>query len=104
MKRELDFIRQQQGFTNDYGNKIINAWKNGTNSSSVTYPNSTILSDYVIPSTTLSQQLKIVARLVKGGLKTRIFVVSIGNFDTHFNQGKENGWHHLLLKDLSDAI
>jgi len=104
MKRELDFIRQQQGFTNDYGNKIINAWKNGTNSSSVTYPNSTIPSDYVIPSTTLSQQLKIVARLVKGGLKTRIFVVSIGNFDTHFNQGKENGWHHLLLKDLSDAI
>ncbi len=49
-----------------------------------------------------------VARLIKGGLKTRIFVVSMGNFDNHLNQvgqtGGHIGWHSWLLKDLSEAI
>jgi hypothetical protein len=29
----------------------------------------------------LAEQLKIVAKLVKGGLKTRLYMVSIGGFD-----------------------
>jgi hypothetical protein len=33
----------------------------------------------------LSNQLKIVARLIAGGLKTRIYLVSLGGFDTHSN-------------------
>jgi len=31
----------------------------------------------------LADQLKIVARLIKGGLKTRVYMVSLGGFDTH---------------------
>jgi len=42
----------------------------------------------------LAAQLKIVARLVKGGLKTRIYMVSIGGFDTHSNQGQYDGRNH----------
>lgn len=105
MKEELAFLRTEQGYTNDYGRKIINAWQSG-NSTAVTYPSSVVVTPNSRnqPQTTLGQQLKIVARLLRGGLKTRIFVVNIGNFDTHDNQGGETGIHAWLLKDLSSAI
>jgi uncharacterized protein (DUF1501 family) len=56
----------------------------------------------------LADQLKIVARLVKGGLKTRVFMVSFGGFDTHsvqVNAADHNtGQHATLLGRVSDAI
>jgi uncharacterized protein (DUF1501 family) len=57
---------------------------------------------------TLADQLKIVARLVKGGLKTRVYMVSLGGFDTHASQTNTTdpltGVHANLLKLTSDAI
>src|SRR5437868_2115566 len=57
---------------------------------------------------TLADQLKIVARLVKGGLQTRVYMVSYGSFDTHSleaNAGDTtNGNHANLLKNVSNAI
>lgn len=56
----------------------------------------------------LAEQLKIVARLVKGGLKTRIYMVSTGGFDTHSAQTTVSdttvGNHANLLGRVSDAI
>lgn len=56
----------------------------------------------------LADQLKIVARLVKGGLKTRLYMVSYGGFDTHSLQvnptDTTTGAHANLLKNVSDAI
>lgn len=56
----------------------------------------------------LADQLKIVARLVKGGLKTKIYMVSYGGFDTHSLQttttDPTTGAHANLLKNVSDAI
>ena len=56
----------------------------------------------------LADQLKIVARLVKGGLKTRLYMVSYGGFDTHSLQVNPAdttiGSHANLLKNISDAI
>jgi uncharacterized protein (DUF1501 family) len=56
----------------------------------------------------LSDQLKIVARLIAGGLKTQVYVVSLGGWDTHADQTEEgspeNGRHRTLLSKLSDAI
>ncbi len=56
----------------------------------------------------LAEQLKIVARLVKGGLKTRIYMVSTGGFDTHSAQTTASdtsvGHHANLLGEVSDAI
>ncbi|MEM6805384.1 MAG: DUF1501 domain-containing protein, partial [Bacteroidota bacterium] len=56
----------------------------------------------------LAQQLSVVARLISGGLKTRIYVVSQGGYDTHGNQvlgsDPHKGHHANLLLSLSQAI
>jgi uncharacterized protein (DUF1501 family) len=56
----------------------------------------------------LAQQLRIVARLVKGGLKTRVYMVSTGGFDTHSGQvntlDTTTGAHAQLMRRVSDAI
>lgn len=56
---------------------------------------------------TLADQLKIVARLIKGGLKTRVYMVSTGGFDTHSaqtNTDTTTGNHATLMQRLSDAV
>ena len=95
---ELTFLRNQQAFANQYANRIVAAWNGGTN-----------LATYATTSTSsIAQQLKIVARLIKGGLKTKIYWVSLGSFDTHANQvvasDKTTGTHATMLASLSDAI
>lgn len=56
----------------------------------------------------LAAQLQIVARMVAGGLKTRVYVVSLGGFDTHAAQTLEgeptNGSHAVLLGYVSAAM
>lgn len=56
----------------------------------------------------LSEKLKNVARLISGGLQTKIYIVQLGGFDTHDNQvvdsDTETGTHGALLQELSDAI
>lgn len=56
----------------------------------------------------LAAQLKAVARLVAGGLKTKIYMVGMGGFDTHAGQvnggNPLTGSHSALLKQVSEAI
>lgn len=56
----------------------------------------------------LAEQLKIVARLIAGGLKTRVYVVQQKGYDTHSGQTVEGapttGDHATLLQQLSDAL
>jgi len=56
----------------------------------------------------LSEQLKIVARLISGGLQTKVYVVNIGGFDTHagqtVNTDTSKGKHAQLLENLSQSI
>ncbi|MBC7902736.1 MAG: DUF1501 domain-containing protein [Gemmatimonadaceae bacterium] len=56
----------------------------------------------------LAAQLKVVARLIKGGLKTRVYMVSTGGFDTHSAQTDTAdttiGNHANLLARVSNAI
>ncbi|MEM1220447.1 MAG: DUF1501 domain-containing protein, partial [Bacteroidota bacterium] len=56
----------------------------------------------------LAQQLKNIALLISGGLKTKIYVANLGGFDTHANQVEEgdpsSGIHSELLRYLSDAM
>jgi uncharacterized protein (DUF1501 family) len=53
------------------------------------------------PASQLAHALKLVGRLIAGGLPTRIFYVSQGGYDTHVNQ---SGAHERLLRDLGDAV
>ncbi len=56
----------------------------------------------------LAQQLKIVARLIAGGLQTSLYMVRLGSFDTHNAQvdpaDHSNGVHASLLSKLSSAV
>ena len=93
---ELTYIRTVARQTQQYADVIKTAALKVTSQS--IYPTNNPLAD----------QLKIVARLVKGGLKTRVYMVSIGGFDTHstqVNQGDTvTGAHATLLQRVSDAI
>jgi hypothetical protein len=59
-------------------------------------------------SNSLADKLKIVARLIGGGLKTPVYMVNMGGFDTHSDQveadEKENGQHAVLLKNFSQSV
>ena len=53
------------------------------------------------PQSQLGNALKLVGKLIGGGLPTRVFYVSQGGYDTHTNQA---GAHDRLLKDLGDSV
>ena len=93
--KELKFLRVVSEKTKIYSDIIRAAYRRANNM--VTYPEGG-----------LSEQLKIVARLIKGGLKTRVYTVTIGGFDTHKKQVNASdtttGNHAALMKDLSGGI
>jgi uncharacterized protein (DUF1501 family) len=92
---ELSFLRGIAKQTNLYTARIKAA--SDSVKQQVTYPNNS-----------LASQLKIVARLIKGGLHTKVYMVNYGGFDTHSGQvvasDTTTGAHANLLKVLSDSI
>lgn len=93
---ELKFLRISIAQTNDYSETISEAAGNGSNM--VDYPE----------NNRLAEQMRTVALLIAGGLKTKVYVVSMGGFDTHANQvvGEDTatGEQAELLNTLSEAI
>ena len=53
------------------------------------------------PGSALAKQLQTVAAMIRDGMKTRVYYVSMGGFDTHANQ---TGGHANLMRQLGDAI
>ena len=53
------------------------------------------------PASQLGSSLKLVAKLIGGGMPTRIFYVSQGGYDTHTNQVPTQA---RLLKELGDSV
>ncbi len=49
----------------------------------------------------LASQLAIVARMIKGGLGTKVYMVTLDGFDTHANQVNN---HRSILEDLSNSL
>jgi len=97
---ELTFLREVAQQTQAYSSTIKNAASKASNLSSL-YP--------AAGQNPLADQLKIVAQLVAGGLKTRIYVVNLGGFDNHSAQvsatgGTDTGVHAKLLGQLSLAM
>lgn len=94
----LKYIKQKQVLAVDYASQIKEAADAGRNLSA--YPPASEKNE-------LADQLKIVARLIHGGLKSKIYYVELGGFDTHAGQvgtDSSEGVHATLLKKLSDAI
>lgn len=56
------------------------------------------------PGNDLGRQLSMVAAMIKAGLKTRVFYVTQGGFDTHAGQGGAQGRHGQLLGQFSAAV
>ena len=56
------------------------------------------------PRTQLGQQLALVSAMIRAGLKTRVYYVSMGGFDTHAAQGGPQGTHANLLTQFSEAL
>lgn len=101
---EVSFVRSMVATTKVYNKTIETAAKAGKNLSTK-YPSA---NGNTRNTNNLGDQLKIVAKLISGGLKTRIYVVTLGGFDTHADQietqGATAGTHEVLLKSLSDSI
>lgn len=49
----------------------------------------------------LADQLSIVARMIKGGLGTKVYMVTLSGFDNHANQAFD---HQVLLQDISKTM
>lgn len=97
--RELNFMREMINQTNQYLEAILEASSMGAN----------VSRKYLGQEKNgLARELKIVARLIAGGLRTRVYVVNIGGFDTHANQVEGDdtttGNHAELLQKVSDGI
>jgi len=60
------------------------------------------------PENELAEQLRVVARLIAGGLQTRLYMVSLNGFDTHDGQvlasDHTQGEHANLLKTLGSSV
>lgn len=95
---ELRFIRRVGLQSIQYASQIKAAADRAQNRATYPAPNTNRLAD----------QLRIVARLIAGGLQTRIYHVSLGGFDTHAAQVTATdttaGTHANLLRLLSQAL
>ena len=93
---EIGFLRTAIEQTNAYSERIVAAANNGTNLAA--YPE----------NNPLAEQLRTVALLIAGGLQTKVYVVTLGGFDTHANQvdagSPTTGIHNNLLSILSTSM
>ena len=93
---ELSFVRQIASQTQQYAAVVKTAAAKVP--AQGTYPS----------SNDLAAQLKIVAQLIKGGLKTRVYMVNTGGFDNHSGQvtttDTTTGTHANLMTRISSAI
>jgi uncharacterized protein (DUF1501 family) len=85
---QLRFLRGTTNTTFNYSEIIHNAYASSSND--VTYLDEP-----------LGNQLAIVARMIKGNLGTKVYMVTLGGFDTHANQANK---HQELLTDLANSV
>ena len=97
--KELSFVREIMRQTDKFEDVVKAAYDKSKNLSTA-YPTDN--------GANLANQLKTVARCIAGGLKTRIYFLNTGGFDTHNSQvnglDKSTGTHANLLQGVSDAV
>ncbi|WP_378180990.1 DUF1501 domain-containing protein [Aquimarina sp. SS2-1] len=85
----LNFIRESTNVTYTYAEAIYEAFNRSTD-----------FGGY-LEDDNFARQMRIVARLIKGNLGTKVFMVTLGGFDTHNNQVQR---HQQLLNSFSEGI
>jgi uncharacterized protein (DUF1501 family) len=90
---EFNYIRLVAEQSDRYSTVVKSAFDAGTNS--LKYEDNGFV-----------KQMQLVARLISGGLRTKVFHVYLGGFDTHVQQQDEDlaGLHPALLRSLSVGI
>ncbi|MFT5581971.1 MAG: hypothetical protein ACI9G9_001236 [Psychromonas sp.] len=93
----MEYISTMIAQSNAYGLEVNDA-ANAGNTMSTLYDD----------NNPLAVQLRFVAQMISGGLKTKVFILNINGFDTHDSQvdtiSNSNGNHAFLLKTMSDGI
>ncbi|MEC9372560.1 MAG: DUF1501 domain-containing protein [Planctomycetota bacterium] len=56
------------------------------------------------PRSGLARQLAMVGSMIRAGLRTRVYYVTLGGFDTHAGQGGAQGRHAQLLRQYAEAL
>ncbi len=95
---ELEYIRLIMQQSQQYYEVIKAAAENSQNLSTK-YP-----AEF---TNNLADQLRIVARLIGGGMQTPVYMVSLGGFDTHSQQvdgAPDSGNHAELMRKISEAV
>ncbi len=85
---QLRFLRGVANVTYDYAETIQRAYEANRN-------------DVEYQDNGFARQLALLARLIKGNLGTKVYMISMGGFDTHGNQPLA---HERLMTNLSVAI
>tara|TARA_R110000868_G_scaffold132180_1_gene342744 strand:- start:8963 stop:10678 length:1716 start_codon:yes stop_codon:yes gene_type:complete len=85
---QIKFLRGVSNVTNEYAGKIHEAYMRGSNQ--IEYQ-----------TNGFARQLALLARLIKGNLGTKVYMISMGGFDTHGNQPLA---HERLMSNLSIAV
>lgn len=107
--QELQWIMDIEEKSNQYAGRLKEVYEKGSNSQNVTYPE---LYPLNAPpgriKNRLAPQMKMIARLLSGGVKTKIFLARLGGFDTHAEQVEAYdatmGTHAALLYHISSAM
>ncbi|HEX7015334.1 MAG TPA: DUF1501 domain-containing protein [Cyclobacteriaceae bacterium] len=106
--QELNWILQLEDKSEDYAERLYNVYlagREGTITYPETYPLNAPAGSKRNP---LTPQLKLIARLLDGGCKTKVFLVKIGGFDTHAEQVESYdptmGVHAALMYHISTAM
>lgn len=86
---ELAYLRQTANNAFRYSEALREAYNGSSNVAS--YPADDLL----------GEELSIIARLIKGNLGTKIYMVTIGGFDTHDNQPGE---HPQLITSIAQSV
>jgi uncharacterized protein (DUF1501 family) len=107
-KELTQWILKTEDTSKKYAQKLLEVYQKSTDTS-VTYPEKYPFNAPQGSATNhLSAQLKLIARLLAGGIKTRVFMVKIGGFDTHAGQVESYdptmGAHAALMYHISSAM
>lgn len=106
--KEMEWILGLEDKSEDYAERLYQVYQAG-GTSSITYPERY---PFNAPQGSmrngLSAQLQMIARLLSGGCKTKVFLVKIGGFDTHADQVESYdptmGVHAALMYHISSAM